>query len=129
MPHYPPLSVIMSSYLLDTTLADLYPNEDRSVRAQLIQAEIFLTYQRQLNNLSIQEGRLRRQREKDRAALREIQDQRKRQAKARLDGIAREYIQAVQEDRQGEFDPAAFGFEFSLEEIELRAMHLDPRLF
>src|SRR5436309_14394348 len=46
--------------------------EDPQARAALIEAKVFLTYQRQLNNLSIQEGRLRRQREKDFAPLQEL---------------------------------------------------------
>src|SRR5438270_618208 len=50
--------------------AELFANEDEAVRKHLIEAKVFLAYQRQLNNLSIQEGRLRRQRDKD-AALRE----------------------------------------------------------
>src|SRR5437588_6045722 len=58
--------------------AELFANEDEAVRKHLIEAKIFLAYQRQLNNLSIQEGRLRRQREKDTAALRQLQENRKR---------------------------------------------------
>jgi hypothetical protein len=50
--------------------AELFPSEEESVRKALIEAKIFLTYQRQLNNLSTQENRLRRQREKDLAACR-----------------------------------------------------------
>jgi len=50
-------------------LAAKFEHEDPAVRAALIQAQIFLTYQKQLNNLSIQEGRLRKQREKDTAEL------------------------------------------------------------
>jgi hypothetical protein len=49
--------------------ADLFANEEEAVRKHLIEAKVFLSYQRQLNNLSIQEGRLRRQREKDSAQL------------------------------------------------------------
>jgi len=109
--------------------AELFPNQDESARKHLIEAKVFLTYQRQLNNLSIQENRLRRQREKDSATLRELQQERQRQADMRLDKIARQYILAVHEDRHEDFEPSAFGFEFSLEEIELRAMHLDPFLF
>ena len=45
--------------------AELFPNESETVRHALIDAKTFLVYQRQLNNLSIQEGRLRHQREKD----------------------------------------------------------------
>jgi hypothetical protein len=108
--------------------AGLFANEDDAVRKHLIEAQVFLAYQRQLNNLSIQESRLRRQREKDAATLREIQDNRKRRAKARLDNAARQYIRSVQEQPQHEFDPAAFGFEFSLVQIRLRAADLAPDL-
>ena len=110
-------------------LAELFPNEDESVRKHLIEAKVFLVYQRQLNNLSIQEGRLRRQREKDTAALRELQEIRKRQVQARLDVAAKQYILAVHEHRHDDFDPVALGFDFSLAEIELRAMALDRHLF
>ncbi len=110
--------------------AELFPKEDEAVRNQLIEAKIFLAYQRQLNNLSIQESRLRRQREKDMAGLRELQEKRKRQTKARLDEAARQFIEAVNDDRQDDFDdPAKLGFEFSLGQIEVRAMELDPTLF
>ncbi len=110
--------------------AELFPKEDEAVRKHLIEAKVFLAYQRQLNNLSIQENRLRRQREKDNAALLELQENRKRKIKARLDEVAFQFIQAVHEDRQDDFDnPAALGFEFSLGEIESRAMEIDPTLF
>jgi hypothetical protein len=92
-------------------------------------SETYDRVQRQLNNLSIQENRLRRQREKDTAALRELQDQRKAQAHARLDDVARKYIVAVHENRQDEFIESANGFEFSMDEIEVRALEIDPDLF
>jgi len=106
-------------------LANLFPDEEESVRKQLIEAKIFLTYQRQLNNLSIQENRLRRQKEKDLAALKELQD-------ARLDRAAREYFKALGENRHKEFDPTPFGFEFSNEQIghiKRRAMALYPNTY
>jgi hypothetical protein len=49
---------------------------DEAVRHSLIEARVFLTYQRQLNNLSIQENRLRRQREKDHSWLQRLQQER-----------------------------------------------------
>ena len=104
--------------------AGSFPNEDEAVRKHLIEAQVFLAYQRQLNNLSIQENRLRRQRDKDTAALRELQEKRKQRAKARLDSAARQYIRFVQEQPHQPFDPAAFGFEFSLAEIQRRATDL-----
>ncbi len=109
--------------------AELFPKEEEAVRKHLIEAKVFLAYQRQLNNLSIQENRLRRQREKDSAALRDLQDERKRQTNARLDQAARLYMHAVREETNDDFDPAAFGFEFSIEQIEVRAIDLEPNLF
>lgn len=106
-----------------------FPQEDPDVRKQLIEAKIFLTYQRQLNNLSIQESRLRRQREKDTAALRELQASHARQRKALITKAAHQYIDAVYEERHHQWEPKENGFEFSLEEIELRALDIKPDLF
>jgi hypothetical protein len=109
--------------------AELFADKDEAVRKQLIEAKIFLAYQRQLNNLSIQENRLRRQREKDTASLRELQEVRDRARQKRLDCAAYKYIEAVYDDTYDDFDLGQFGFEFSLGEIEELAMQLDPRLF
>ena len=105
--------------------AGLFPDEDEAVRKHLIEAQVFLAYQRQLNNLSIQESRLRRQREKDTAVLRELQEKRQQQTEARLDAAVRQYIRFTKENPQTEFNPAQFGFDFSLAEIQLRARQLD----
>jgi hypothetical protein len=109
--------------------ADLFPEEDPEVRKHLIEAKIFLAYQRQLNNLSIQENRLRRQREKDTAALRELQQPRKHQLKAKLTEAARQYIAAVHKGRHDLWEPAENGFEFSMAEVELHALDIEPDLF
>ena len=105
--------------------AGLFPEEDEAVRKHLIEAQVFLAYQRQLNNLSIQENRLRRQREKDTAALRELQEKRQQQTEARLDAAVRQYIRFTKENPQTEFNPAQFGFDFSLAEIQTRAHELN----
>ena len=47
----------------------------------------------------------------------------------RLDTAARQYIQAVHNGTYHAFEPAQLGFEFSLGEIEVRAMQIDPKLF
>jgi hypothetical protein len=104
--------------------AGLFPEEDEAVRKHLIEAQVFLAYQRQLNNLSIQENRLRRQREKDTATLGELQEKRHKQTEARLDAAVRQYIRFAKEQPQTEFNPAQFGFEFSLAQIERRARDL-----
>src|ERR1700761_4228566 len=75
---------------------EMFPKEeDPAVRKHLIEAKVFLAYQRPLNNLSIQESRLRRQREKDAAALRNLQQLRKQQQAKRLAEAAYQYIAAV----------------------------------
>ena len=50
-----------------------FENEDPAVSATMLDAKTFLVHHRQLNNLTIQENRLRRQREKDIAGLKSIQ--------------------------------------------------------
>jgi hypothetical protein len=109
--------------------ADLFPEYDEVSRKILIDAKVFLVYQRQLVNLGIQEGRLRRQAEKDLAALHSLQHPRIQANQARLDHAASLYINAVHTKRQEEYDPEALGFEFTLEQIERRALDLQPDLF
>ncbi len=105
--------------------AELFPQEDESVRKQLIEAKVFLAYQRQLNNLSIQEGRLRRQREKDSATLRELKGRRSE----RMTNATMKYIAAVHDGNGEQWNPQDFGFEFSLDEIKARAARFDPKKF
>jgi len=112
--------------------AELFANEDESVRTHLINAKTLLVYQRQLNNLHLQENRLRRQREKDSAALLESQDNHKQQATGQeslgsnlqVDTAAQLYIHAVRTQCQEYFEPAEFGLEFSVRQIEARACSL-----
>ena len=110
--------------------AELFPDQEEGVRKQLIEAKIYLTYQRQLTNLSIQEARLRRQADKDRAALWNLQQFRAQKIRsARLDQAAKAYIEAVHRQEHEQFEPEPLGFEFTLEQIEVRALELEPDLF
>ncbi len=80
----------------------------------LLDAKIFLTYQRQLNNLSIQENRLRRQRDQDVERLQNSQSERAKalhQSALALETARKEGVT---------YDPAADGFEFSIEELDQR---------
>src|SRR5215467_3345584 len=88
--------------------ADLFPEYDEDSRKILIEAKTYLAYQRQLNNLCIQEGRLRRQAEKDLAALQALQQPRLQASQARLN-------LSVRRNQQEQFDPEALGFEFTRE--------------
>jgi len=109
--------------------ADLYPDQEPEVRKHLIHARIYLTYQRQLPNLCTQEARLRRQAEKDLATLEALQQPRLLEAKARLNEAAQAYMVAVRRKQHEQFDPAALGFEFTLDQIRKRALAINPHLF
>jgi hypothetical protein len=95
-------------------LADLYPEEkDPHTRQAFIDAEVFMTYRRDLSNLALQERRLRNHLEKDVAQLEALQ-------KARLDKRRSQIAFAT---KQGPgFNPADCGFDFSSDEL---AYYLD----
>ena len=99
-------------------LASMFPEESNPLtRAALIQAQIFLTYRKDLTNLSLQERRLRNQRDTDIAQLEKLQSERRTKQAADLKRAIALYKSAQQ--RNISFDPAAFGFVFSVQEIEV----------
>jgi hypothetical protein len=96
--------------------APLFENEDEAVCASLADAKTFLVYQKQLNNLSVQEGRLRRQRDADLRALKEEQAERVAKNKERLNSIAQSYYRS--RILKQEFNGKEVGFEFSEKELQ-----------
>src|SRR5947209_18352744 len=68
--------------------ASEFAKEDEAVRKHLIEAKIFLTYRKDLNNLSLQESRLRRQRERDTETLEDLQQDRYEETKRQIDRAA-----------------------------------------
>jgi hypothetical protein len=93
-----------------------FENEDPALRKSLIETKTFLTYQRQLNNLSIQESRLRRQYDKDLAELTKLQQNRATRKRSQLGTLVSLYRDA---QRTGlPFDPQELGFEFSVGEVK-----------
>lgn len=56
--------------------AEKFEEQDPAVRSARIDLETFIQYQKPLRNLQLQEGRLQRQRAKDIAELRQLQDER-----------------------------------------------------
>ncbi len=69
--------------LAQIEFADEFEDFAPEQAAALIQAQAFIKYQKQLNNLSIQETRLRRQYQKDLAELKQLQQERSgREAKS-----------------------------------------------
>jgi hypothetical protein len=100
--------------------ANSLDGHDPLLHASMIELQTFLTYEKQLRNLQLQEARLHRRREKDIVALRTLQEERKEEGKRKqlevLDAAVRQYVIARHDKKP--FDPAANGFEFSIEEIK-----------
>jgi hypothetical protein len=82
----------------------------------MIDLKSFMTYEKQLRNLQLQESRLSRRREKETAELRELQQARQKKEQEALDAAARLYVIARKDQKS--FDPQENGFEFSIAEIE-----------
>lgn len=107
-------------------LADLHRDvKDEAQRRTMIECEVLFAYERQLRNLYLQESRLRRNLEKDMAALKELQSQRRSQQQAQIDIAAKQLISAIKNGQGRQWDPKQNGFEFSLAEIEQRASAID----
>jgi len=100
-------------------LAGLFADqEDPAVREALIEAKIFITYRRDLNNLSIQESRLRKHRDVVTAELKQLQKDRKSRALSQMQRAAAYFEHALQEGWQ-HFCQGEFGFDFTMEELFL----------
>ena len=90
-----------------------------ALRPGMIDLKTFMTYEKQLRNLQLQEARLARRREKEMAELRELQQTREKKEAETVDTVRRHGITRT---NQQSFDPQQNGFEFSTAEIE---RHLD----
>ncbi len=96
--------------------AEEFKDCEEALRPGLIELQTFLAYERQLRNLQLQESRLVRRRAKELAELRLLQQQRQRRQTEQMAEAANLYL-AARHDGQP-FDPAEFGFEFSIRDIE-----------
>ena len=92
-----------------------FEHEDLAVRPALLDAKTFLAYQRQLNNLTLQENRLRRQREKDIAELKQLQAESEAARKKRFNAGLKAYYRAKFHKR--DFDFSTIGFEFTADQF------------
>jgi hypothetical protein len=98
---------------------------DETTRKAMIEAQVFLTYRRDLNNLSIQEARLRRQYENDEAELKHLLGERKAAIEKRTLEEKKRWNKAIRLYQSAKecgepFDPTEIGFEFSTEQIAQR---------
>ncbi len=99
-----------------TQFAEKFAAEPADTQPGMIELETYLFYEKQFRNLQLQETRLRRQRDKDLADLREAQQERNKQEAQDLATAATMY--QVARSRNQPFDPADHGFEFSIDDIE-----------
>jgi hypothetical protein len=99
-------------------LAEEFADEsDQAVRTAMIEAQIFMTFRKDLSNLALQEARLRRQRDADLAELKAVQKQRTEHLTSEM-GRAVDRCRTARKCGRATFDPTLFGFEFSIEQIE-----------
>jgi hypothetical protein len=109
-------------------LADQFADEqDQTNREALIHARIFMTYREDLNNLALQERRLRSQLAVDTAKLEQLQKD--RHDKHKNDFAAAKTWYKMAQKRQIPFDPAFFGFVFSVEELADQIMHEEAKKY
>ncbi len=97
--------------------ANLFDEYPAAQRPMLIELHTFITYEKQLRNLQIQEARLWRQREKSNAELRQMQQERHQREKQDLETLGKLYMAAKHDKKP--FDPVAIGFDYSIEDVEL----------
>ena len=95
---------------------------DETARKAMIEAQVLLTYRRDLTNLSLQGMRLRRQYEKDETELKRLAaeraaagKEREKAEKARWENAIKHYNTANKHRQR--FDPAELGFEFSADDF------------
>ncbi len=91
--------------------ANRYEDQPADTRAQLIQVETYLKYERSIRNLNIQEARLHRRMEKDQAELTRLQTARKREER-----LAAEATPVTAAKPAAHAAPNPNGFEFSTTE-------------
>jgi hypothetical protein len=100
--------------------AQQFAEHNAEIRISLIEVHTFLTYEKQIRSLQLQEARLSRRADKTSAELRRLQGERREREKAdqqrQLEAAAQLYLKA-QQSRQP-FDAGQNGFVFSNQEIE-----------
>jgi|SRR5579883_727324 hypothetical protein len=96
--------------------AEMFADQPEDLRASLLETHIFQTSRRDLNNLALQEHRLRSHLEKDIEQLKALQAERKQRERRRIFAAMSLYLDLKRQKKP--FNPAEFGFEFSLDEIE-----------
>jgi len=94
--------------------AEMFDEHEPNVRPHLIDAHTFVTYEKQIRNLQLQEARLARRREKEIAELRALQNERT----GRLVPVVRAQEPYIQKQQNQTPELPSDGFVFSTEQME-----------
>ncbi|HLH04738.1 MAG TPA: hypothetical protein VKX25_18370 [Bryobacteraceae bacterium] len=105
--------------------AELFADHPEPVRSMMLEAHINEVKGRELRNLALQDARLTRKRDRHIAELKEIQAERRKREKERLEAAAHMYQRFKEEEL--DFEPSKFGFEFSIEQIEEKVAYWQGR--
>jgi hypothetical protein len=103
----------------------MFEGYDEKQRAMLIAGETYSRYIKEFRNLELQEQRLIRRADRDEELLKTIQAQRLQEEESKRMLAARLYLVAKKENKP--FNPAEFGFEFSIADIEAYLKGVEAR--
>lgn len=92
----------------------MFDEHEPNARPHLIDAHTFITYEKQIGNLQLQEARLARRREKEIAELRSVQNERT----GHLVPVVRAQESRIQKQQSQTPELSGDGFVFSTEQIE-----------
>jgi hypothetical protein len=113
--------------------APLFADQPEPLRAGQIQTKTYMTYEKQLRNLQLQQSRIRRHRQEDVNELTDLQALRRAEREARrreqVTAATASLIKAYKTGTVDKWNPAGIGFEFSLGEIAVRLNEMNPEVF
>ncbi len=121
----------MAIYALGHAESETHYDGHSSIDAHLIELDTFLKYEKQLRNLQVQEGRLQRRYEKERAELRALQTERRKSEETAQPEAGFEFSSASETQPQAAPQPGSTskdGFEFSTVETESLHTAAAPKL-
>jgi hypothetical protein len=113
--------------------APLFLSEPEHLRSTMTRSKTYETYEKQLRNLQLQEGRIRRHRKSDIDELLALQARREAEAKATHENqvavATASFIEACEAGTEEKWSSAENGFEFSIAEIAVLLNQQRPDIF
>jgi hypothetical protein len=107
--------------------APLFADQPEPQRAGQIQTKTYMTYQKELRNLQLQQSRLRRHRQDDLDELTDLQALRRAEGDQQAKAAALSFVR--ESGTEDKWNPRENGFEFSITEIALVLNEQHPDIF